>query len=157
MLEFLQKNIPQAEAFYRPFLERTVLPRADMFADLVTLGEWTAGLLLTLGLFTRLGGLTATFLVLNFMLAKGVGAGLAAPITSTDYLFVLAGLACAIGSAGLVWGLDGAFRRTFAANPVTPWLAGIPTERTVVTPVPGAVAGPERVLRLRPRRDRRAS
>src|SRR5437763_6202502 len=72
LMDFMQKNLPQAEAFYRPFIERTVLPQVDVFADLVTLGEWTAGILLTLGLLTRLGGLLAMFLVLNYMLAKGV-------------------------------------------------------------------------------------
>src|SRR5262249_40613870 len=132
MADFLQNNLPQAEAFYRPFLERTVLPHADTFADLVTMGEGVAGVSLTLGLLTRLGALTSIVLLLNIMLSKGIVPALMAPVTSTDYLFVLAGLACLVGSAGLVWGLDGAFRRTFAANPVTRWLAGIPRQRTIV-------------------------
>ena len=47
-----------------------------VFSQLVLLGEWVAALSLTLGLLTRLGALTSMWLVLNFMLAKGLRAGL---------------------------------------------------------------------------------
>lgn len=134
--EFIQKNLPAAEVFYRPFLERTALPNADLFADLVTLGEWTVGITLLLGLLTRIGALSAILLIVNFALAKGLSAQVAAPIVSTDWVFVVASIACIIGRAGLVWGLDGRFRHTLAANPITRWLAGIPSKPTVTITLP---------------------
>jgi uncharacterized membrane protein YphA (DoxX/SURF4 family) len=118
--------VANAEAFYRPFLESVVQPNVLLFAQLVTIGEWVAGILLLLGLLTRLGALVGMVLVLNYMLMKG----LPALGGSVDRLFFLAFLAFLLGSAGLVWGLDGALPRTLAANPVTRWLAGIPHSTT---------------------------
>lgn len=111
-----------AEAFYRPFLDSVVQPNALLFAQLVTIGEWVAGVLLVLGLLTRLGTLVGMWLVLNYMLAKG----LLALAGSSDRLFFLACLAFLLSAAGLTWGLDGALRRTLAGNPLTRWLAGVP-------------------------------
>ena len=150
--EFVQKNLPQATAFYRPFLESTVLPNADLFADLVTLGEWVVGFSLLLGLFTRLGGLLSVLLVGNFLLTKGVTSLTGGGAISTDILFFAAGIGCAIGAAGLVWGLDGALRRQFAGNPITRWLAGIPAREATTLAEPATfVARRERPV------DRRAS
>jgi uncharacterized membrane protein YphA (DoxX/SURF4 family) len=124
-----------AEAFYRPFLEGTVLPNASLFAQLVVLGEWTAGICLTLGLLTRLGSLIGMWLVTNYMLMKGL-TNLAG---SNDRMFFVSCLAFALASAGLVWGLDGALRDSFRSNPVTRWLAGIPEERPMPAPMPEPV------------------
>ena len=120
LTQFLQRSLPSAEGFYRSFLEGTVIPNAALFSQLVTIGEWTAGLLLTFGLLTRLGALTAMWLNLNYMLMKG----LASSGGSIDRLFELSCLVFLLASAGLVWGLDGALQRTLAGNPVTAWLAG---------------------------------
>jgi uncharacterized membrane protein YphA (DoxX/SURF4 family) len=120
-----------AEPFYRSFLESTVQPNALLFSQLVTIGEWVAGLLLVLGLLTRLGSLVSIWLVLNFMLMKGM----VALNGSSDRLFILASLAFLLGSAGLAWGLDGAWRHWLAGNPLTRWLAGIPEgEEAVLEP-----------------------
>lgn len=121
LTQFIQGQLPRAEGFYQPFLTGTVLTNAGMFAQLVTLGEWIAGLSLMFGLLTRLGGITAMFLVAQYMLMKGLpnGGG------SIDRLFFLSCLAFCLASAGLVWGLDGrltALRR----NAVIRWLAGLP-------------------------------
>jgi thiosulfate dehydrogenase [quinone] large subunit len=122
----LQTNLPNAEAFYRPLLEGTVLPQADRFAQLVTLGEWVAGLSLTLGLLTRLGALTAIWLLLNFMAMKGILLGQwLNPMAGSDRLYALAALACCLAAAGLTWGLDGRLRRVLAGVPLTGWLAGV--------------------------------
>src|SRR5688572_5234789 len=71
MSQSVQQNIPKAEAFYRPFLEGTVLPNATTFSQLVTVGEIVAGLSLLLGLFTRVGALVCMWLMLQYMLMKG--------------------------------------------------------------------------------------
>ena len=124
-----------AEPFYRQFLESTVQPNALLFSQLVTIGEWAAGLLLVLGLLTRLGSLVSIWLVLNYMLMKG----LPSLGGSSDRLFALASLAFLLGSAGLVWGLDGAWRHWLAGNALTRWLAGIrEREEEVVRARPAA-------------------
>jgi uncharacterized membrane protein YphA (DoxX/SURF4 family) len=121
MADFLGKNLESAPSMYAGFLNSVVIPNAPLFGQLVLLGEWVAGLSLLLGLFTRLGGLVGAWLVLNYMLAKGLlnDAG------SNDRLFFVACLALGFAGAGLMWGLDGALRPTFEANPITRWLAGI--------------------------------
>jgi uncharacterized membrane protein YphA (DoxX/SURF4 family) len=110
-----------AEVFYRPFLEGVVLPNGLLFSQLVTLGELAVGISLLLGLFTRVGGLGTAFLVLNYMLLKG----LVNNSGSIDRLFLLASVAFILASAGLVWGLDGALRHVFTTNPLTRWVAGL--------------------------------
>jgi uncharacterized membrane protein YphA (DoxX/SURF4 family) len=126
----LQNQLPRSEAFYRPFLEGAVLPNVTLFAQLVTIGEWVAGLSLVLGLLTRLGALIGIWLTLNYMLMKG----LPSLAGSSDRLFILACLVFVLASAGLVWGLDGRLRESLAGNPVTRWLAGIGEERPSLVP-----------------------
>lgn len=121
---FLQQAAPRSEAFYRPFLEGVVLPNAPLFAQLVTLGEWVAGISLLLGMLTRLGGVVGMWLTLNYMLMKG----LPSLGGSVDRLFFLACLAFILASAGLAWGLDGVLPRSLANHPLTRWLAGVEPE-----------------------------
>lgn len=111
-----------AEPFYRVFLESIVAPNALLFSQLVTLGEWAAGLSLLLGFLTRLGALISIVLVVNYMFLKG----LASLGGSSDRLFALVSLAFLLASAGLAWGLDGALRQQLAGNGLTRWLAGLP-------------------------------
>jgi uncharacterized membrane protein YphA (DoxX/SURF4 family) len=117
-----------AEAFYRPFLEGVVQPNALLVSQLVTIGEWTAGSLLVLGLLTRLGALTGVVLTTNFMLMKG----LPTLSGSSDRLFILACLAFLLGSAGLVWGLDGAWQGHLHRNRLSRWLAGLPARHDLM-------------------------
>jgi thiosulfate dehydrogenase (quinone) large subunit len=131
--DFLGRNVENAEPLYAGFLNGFVLPNAPLFSQLVLLGEWVAGLSLLFGLFTRLGGIAGAWLVLNFMLAKG----LLNDSGSSDRLFLAACLTLGFAAAGLVWGLDGALRPTLDANPITRWLAGIPGRRIgMVEPEP---------------------
>ncbi len=120
--KFVEGNLEKATPPYDAFLESFVLPNATTFAQLVTVGEWVAGISLLFGLLTRLGSLVGMWLVLNFMLAKG----LANFEGSSDRFYFLMCFAFAAAAAGLVWGLDGKLRPTLEANPLTSWLAGIP-------------------------------
>jgi thiosulfate dehydrogenase (quinone) large subunit len=131
-------NLPKAEAFYRPFLEGTALPNAGLLAQLVTLGEWVAGLSLTFGILTRLGALSAMWLLLNYMAMKGILTG--QYLTSTvnsDRLYFIGALVCCLAAAGLTWGLDGRLRGVLARLPLASWLAG-------VRAVPQRIASPIR-------------
>ena len=146
---FVERNLEASAAGYRGFLESVVLPQADRFAQLIVLGEWVTGLSLLFGFLIRLGALSGMWLVLNFMLTKG----LPDFEGSQDRLFFASCAVFALSAAGLEWGLDGALRRHLAANPVTRWLAGIPARLTAVRPP--ALARPMR--RPRPERIRRSA
>lgn len=112
-----------SEAFYRAFLESTMPTHGLLISQLVTIGEWVTGILLVLGLLTRLGSLTGMWLTLNYILLKGI------PTNAVyDRVFFVALLGCLLASAGLVWGLDGVLSRQLAGNPITRWLAGLPAE-----------------------------
>src|SRR5215472_17120055 len=56
-------------AWYKDFLEQTVLPNASVFARLQAYGEVAVGLGLVLGLVVGLASLVGLFLSLNFALA----------------------------------------------------------------------------------------
>jgi uncharacterized membrane protein YphA (DoxX/SURF4 family) len=106
--------------FYHWFVTNVVLPHAGLFAPLVALGECTVAISLTLGLFTRLGALTALWLNLNFLLLKGP----TNPSARIDWVFLVANILIAWMAAGRTWGLDGLFRATFSRIPVVGWFAG---------------------------------
>jgi uncharacterized membrane protein YphA (DoxX/SURF4 family) len=90
--------------FYKQFLEGTVLPNSNLFAQLTAWGETVTGLGLTLGLLTGLASLTGLVLVLNY--------GLATQWMSPGQqgfhlvLFFLM-LAFFFARAGRTWGTDG--------------------------------------------------
>ena len=125
----LQQTLPRADPFYRAFLEGTVLPNVNLFAQLVPLGEWVAGISLLFGLLTRIGSLVGMWLMLNFMLMKG----LANAAGSGDRLYFVLCLACLLGAAGLTWGVDGLLQRGFAGNPAARWLLGSPQAQPSLT------------------------
>jgi uncharacterized membrane protein YphA (DoxX/SURF4 family) len=56
-------------AFYKQFLEGTVIPHSSTFAQLTAWGETVVGIGLTLGLLTGLASLVGLLLVLNYGLA----------------------------------------------------------------------------------------
>ena len=91
-------------AFYKQFLEGTVLTHSSVFAQLTAWGETVVGLGLTLGLLTGLASLVGLFLVTNY--------GLATQWMSPGQqgfhlvLFFLM-LAFFFARAGRTWGLDG--------------------------------------------------
>jgi uncharacterized membrane protein YphA (DoxX/SURF4 family) len=91
-------------AFYKQFLDGTVLPHSGVFAQMTAWGETVVGLGLTLGLLTGLASLVGLILVINY--------GLATQWMSPGQqgfhlvLFFLM-LAFFLSRAGRTWGLDG--------------------------------------------------
>src|SRR5687767_6565366 len=141
MTQSVQQNLPKSEAFYRPFLEGTVLPNAALFSQLVTLGEVAAGVSLLLGLLTRVGAVVCMWLMLNYMLMKGTLFGqYMNGMTYSDRVYFLAGLACFLAAAGLSWGLDRVLGRWLADVPVVGWMLGYPIRTS--RPQPMAVTEP---------------
>ena len=91
-------------AFYKQFLEGTVLTHSNIFAQLTAWGETVAGIGLTLGLLTGVASLVGLVLVVNY--------GLATQWMSPGQqgfhlvLFFLM-LAFFLARAGRIWGVDG--------------------------------------------------
>jgi uncharacterized membrane protein YphA (DoxX/SURF4 family) len=91
-------------SFYKHFLEGTVLPNSNLFAQLTAWGETVTGIGLTLGLLTGLASLVGLILVINY--------GLATQWMSPGQqgfhlvLFFLM-LAFFFARAGGTWGVDG--------------------------------------------------
>jgi thiosulfate dehydrogenase (quinone) large subunit len=112
---FLEGTAPErSHVFYQGFLQDVVLPNAQLFAALVTWGELLVGLLLILGLMTRLSAAAALLLTLNYMFAKG-----AWPWTSSssDAAFAAISLALMIGAAGRTFGLDSMLAKRWPRSP----------------------------------------
>ena len=108
------RAMEQSHPFYRVFLQEVVLPNTGLFAALVTWGELLVGVLLILGLITRLSATVALLLTLNYMFAKG-----AWPWTpsSNDAAFAAISLALVIGAAGRTFGLDSMLARRWPRSP----------------------------------------
>jgi thiosulfate dehydrogenase [quinone] large subunit len=104
LIGFLEQvALERGHPFYREFVQQVVLPNAPVFAALVTWGELLVGVLLILGLFTRLWAVVALVLTVNYMFAKG--AWFWTP-SSNDAAFAAISVALLIGAAGRTLGLD---------------------------------------------------
>ncbi|HLH26594.1 MAG TPA: TQO small subunit DoxD [Chloroflexota bacterium] len=107
---------PFPDPVFRAFLQGVVLPNAGVFAVLVTLANALVGLLLVLGLGTRLAAAAALLLGLGYWLAGGVMSPSNLP---RSYLFMEIVVLLAV--PGVVWGLDS---RLLGRAPA--WLVGSP-------------------------------
>ena len=91
-------------AFYKHFLESTVLPNSNLFAHLTAWGETVVGIGLTLGLLTGVASLVGLVLVINYGLAtQWMSPG------QQGFHLVLFFLMMAFffARAGRKWGIDG--------------------------------------------------
>jgi thiosulfate dehydrogenase (quinone) large subunit len=74
--------VSQAPPFFRAFMQGMVVPNAELFAQLMRLGELTLGVALILGLLTNLASLGSVGLSIVITLSQGgvrLGTGLGAP------------------------------------------------------------------------------
>src|SRR5947209_14455795 len=116
MLAYLQGySLRVASGPYKQFLEQIVIPHATLFSYLVMAGEVIVGVLLLLGLGTRLGAAIAMFLFLNYMLSKG---RLFWSPDSEDAAVFFSALVVLIGAAGRVWGVDAYLARRWPRVPL---------------------------------------
>ncbi len=89
--------------FYKHFLETTVLPNSNLFAQLTAWGETVVGIGLTLGLLTGLASLIGVVLVINY----GLATQWMTPSQQGFHLVLLfLMLAFVFARAGRTWGLD---------------------------------------------------
>ena len=85
--------VSQAPPFFRSFMQGTVVPNAEIFAQLVRLGELALGVALILGLLTNLAALGSIGMSIMLLLSQGgvgLGTGLGAPeLLSINLLIAL--------------------------------------------------------------------
>ncbi len=74
--------VSQAPPFFRSFMQGTVVPNAELFAQVVRAGELTLGLALILGFLTNFAAVGSVVLSIAILLSAGgvrLGTGLGAP------------------------------------------------------------------------------
>jgi thiosulfate dehydrogenase (quinone) large subunit len=74
--------VSQAPPFFQEFMRGTVIPNAELFAQLMRVGELALGVALILGLLTNLAALGSAGLSIVIMFSQGgvrLGTGLGAP------------------------------------------------------------------------------
>lgn len=74
--------VSQAPPFFRGFMQGTVVPNAELFAQLVRAGELTLGVALVLGFLTNLAAVGSVAMSVMILLTQGgvrLGTGLGAP------------------------------------------------------------------------------
>lgn len=116
LIGFLERvALQKGHMFYQEFIRQVVLPHAAFFAALVTSGEFLVGVLLILGLLTRLASIVVLILAVNYMFAKG--AWFWSP-SSNDAAFAIISVALLIGAAGRTLGLDALLVRRWPRSPL---------------------------------------
>jgi len=106
LTEFINANIENAFAFYRPFLESVVIPHAGKFAVLLAWGELLVGFSIFLGLFTRFGASVGILIVLNYLFTTGISTWM----PSLEVMYLGAMVTILICSAGRAIGADAVLR-----------------------------------------------
>ncbi len=103
-------------AFYKQFLEGTVLTHAELFAHLTAWGEAVVGLGLTLGLLTGAASLVGLVLVTSYGLATQ---WMSPGQQGFHLLLFMVMLAFFSARAGRLWGLDGWIARSRPGSVLT--------------------------------------
>jgi uncharacterized membrane protein YphA (DoxX/SURF4 family) len=71
IVQYVTQGLQNTSGPYHAFLLDFVQPNITIFAELVRLGEMVTGVLLVLGLFSRVGGFLGVLLPLNYLAARG--------------------------------------------------------------------------------------
>ena len=115
--------VSQAPPFFRDFMQSTVVPNAELFAQLVRAGELTVGVALILGFLTNLAAVGSVALSILILLSGGgvrLGTGLGAPeFVTINVLVALISLVILFSRAAKEVSLDsGLARRSPGLSPV---------------------------------------
>jgi thiosulfate dehydrogenase [quinone] large subunit len=107
--------VSQAPPFFRGFMQSTVVPNAELFAQLMRAGELTLGIALILGLLTNLAALGSIGLSIVIMLSQGgvrLGGGLGAPeFLTINVVVALISLVILLSPAAKALSVDTALAR----------------------------------------------
>ena len=115
--------VSQAPPFFRGFMQGTVVPNAELFAQLVRAGELTVGVALILGFLTNLAAVGSVALGIPILLSGGgvrLGTGLGAPeFITINVLVALISLVILFSPSAKEVSLDsGLARRSPGLSPV---------------------------------------
>ena len=100
---FLSQTLPGATSVYRDFAHAVIVPHLPAVATPVLICETFVAFAMLLGVTTRLASAVAIFLLVNYMLAKGMALWLPG---SNDAADIVIALIVGVGAAGRVWGID---------------------------------------------------
>ena len=115
--------VSQAPPFFRSFMQGTVVPNAELFAQLVRAGELTLGVALVLGFLTNLAAVGSVVLSISILLSGGgvrLGTGLGAPeFITVNVLVALLSIVILVSPLAKNVSLDsGLARRSPGLSPV---------------------------------------
>ena len=115
--------VSQAPPFFRGFMQGTVVPNAELFAQLIRAGELTIGVALLIGFLTNLAAIGSVVLSINILLSAGgvrLGTGLGAPeFISINVLVALISLVILFSPAAKRFALDSSLaRRSPSLSPI---------------------------------------
>ena len=77
--------VSQAPPFFQSFMQGTVVPNAELFAQLMRAGELTLGIAMILGLLTNFAALGSVVLSATILLSQG-GVGLGTGLGTPEFL-----------------------------------------------------------------------
>lgn len=102
--------VSQAPPFFRGFMEGTVVPNAELFAQVVRVSELALGIALILGLLTNFAAVGSIVLSAMILLSQGgvrLGTGLGAPeFVTINVLVALLSLLIILSPAAKTFSLD---------------------------------------------------
>lgn len=115
--------VSQAPPFFRSFMEGTVVPNVELFAQVVRAGELTLGIALLLGFLTNLAAVGSIAMSVMILLSAGgvrLGTGLGAPeFITINVLVALISLGIILSPAAKRLSLDaGLARRSPGLSPI---------------------------------------
>ncbi|HEY5258683.1 MAG TPA: DoxX family protein [Candidatus Baltobacteraceae bacterium] len=113
IVKMVSNGIASTGGPYHDFLSDVVLPNIGIFAQCVRAGEALVGCSLILGLFARLGGIGAMFLMVNYILVGGASGTIQGWTGLEGAVFTLGALN-ALLPTGRVLGFDALLARTRA-------------------------------------------
>jgi thiosulfate dehydrogenase (quinone) large subunit len=107
--------VSQAPPFFQGFLRGTVVPNAELFAQLMRAGELTLGIALILGLLTNLAAVGSAVLSVMILLSQGgvgLGTGLGTPeFLTMNVLIALLSVVVLFSAAAKVFSVDSRLAR----------------------------------------------
>jgi thiosulfate dehydrogenase [quinone] large subunit len=107
--------VSQAPPFFQGFMRGTVVPNAELFAQLMRAGELTLGIALILGLLTNLAAFGSAVLSVMILLSQGgvgLGTGLGTPeFLTMNVLIALLSVVVLFSAAAKVFSVDSRLAR----------------------------------------------
>lgn len=115
--------VSQAPPFFRDFMEGTVVPNAELFAQVVRVSELALGIALILGLLTNFAAVGSIVLSAMVLLSQGgvrLGTGLGTPeFININVLVALLSLLIILSPAAKTFSLDSRLvKRSPALSPI---------------------------------------